>query len=100
MDVHVTGANMCGETAFDLVLQSARKLLSPGKQVARSNIFHVRKGAKFGVQKVNGGQCYEMESGINTKSVLCLEVERLSKLTKNLFVFFFSQKKVIKSCQL
>ena len=40
-------------TAFDLILRSAWGLLSPGKQVDR---LHVGKGAKFGVEKVNGGQ--------------------------------------------
>ena len=38
-------------TAFDLVLRIAWKLLGPSKQVARSST-HVGKGAKFGVQKM------------------------------------------------
>ena len=67
----VAGANMqwgrfvcpiCSQkkesTAFELILQSAWGLSSPGKQVGRSSTpsWHVRKGAKFGIEKVNGGQ--------------------------------------------
>ena len=61
----VAGANMqwgcfvcpsCSQnresTAFELILRSAWGLSSPSKQV----VLHVKKGAKFGVEKVNGGQ--------------------------------------------
>ena len=56
-------------TAFDLILQSAWGLSSPGKQVGR-NSTHVRKGAKFGVEKVNGGQniCNRVASVGNGKN--------------------------------
>ena len=40
---------------FELVVRSAWGLSSPGKQVARSST-PCQNGAKFGVQKVNGGQ--------------------------------------------
>ena len=39
-------------TAFDLILLSAWRHSSPGKQV----VLHVRKGAKFEAEKVNSGQ--------------------------------------------
>ena len=42
-------------TAFDLILRSAWGLSSPGKQVGRCST-PCLKGAKFGVEKVNGGQ--------------------------------------------
>ena len=43
--------------AFELALQSALELLSPGRQFKLLEVvLHIRKGAKFGVQKVNGGQ--------------------------------------------
>ena len=56
-------------TAFDLILQSAWGLSSPGKQVGR-NSTRVRKGAKFGVEKVNGGQniCNRVASVGNGKN--------------------------------
>ena len=41
-------------TVFELILQSGWELSSPGKQVGRSST-PVGKGAKFGVEKVNGG---------------------------------------------
>ena len=39
-------------TAFELILRSTWGLSTPGKQI----VLHVGKGAKFGVEKVNGGQ--------------------------------------------
>ena len=49
-------------TAFDLILQSAWGLSSPGKQVGRR--------AKLGVEKVNGGQniCNRVASVGNGKN--------------------------------
>ena len=44
-----------GTNCIWIVLWSTWELSSPGKQVAEV-VLHVRKGAKFGVQKVNGGQ--------------------------------------------
>ena len=42
-------------TAFEIVLRSAWGLWNPDKQVGRSST-QCRKGAKFGAEKVNGGQ--------------------------------------------
>ena len=42
-------------TAFDLILQSVWGLSSPGKQIGRSSA-PCGKGAKFGIEKVNGSQ--------------------------------------------
>ena len=61
----VAGANMQWghfvsplEGEHELVLQSTWGLLSPDKQICRSIIIvlHVENGAKFGVEKVNGGK--------------------------------------------
>ena len=43
-------------TTFELILRSAWGLLSPGISKLVEVVLHVRKGAKFGVEKVNGGQ--------------------------------------------
>ena len=56
-------------TAFDLILQSAWGLSSPGKQVGGSSS-PCHKGAKFGLEKVNGGHiiCNRVASVGNGKS--------------------------------
>ena len=42
-------------TAFELILRSDWGLSSPGSKLVEV-VLHVGKGAKFGVEKVNGGQ--------------------------------------------
>ena len=53
-------------TAFDLILRNAWGLSSMLVEV----VLHVRKGAKFGVEKVNGGQniCNRVASVGNEKN--------------------------------
>ena len=81
-DVGVAGANMqwghfvCSSssqkresTAFDLILRSAWDFRVPVSKLVEV-VLHVGKGAKFGVEKVNGGQniCNRVASVGNGKN--------------------------------
>ena len=72
-------------TAFDLILRSDWGLSGPSKQVGRSST-PCRKGAKFGVEKVNGGQsiCNRVASVGNGKNV-----EKEAQSSKGYYIYIY-----------